>query len=164
MSATLEKPEPTEKPDSLTPLTTGAELAEARTSHLDGFKPLKTSVELAEDEVVELPEQKFPKTIKATLDILESTRAESPATPREQKLKALKLSAISKHLSDIQQVPTAKPLTNAQHTSLAGVQTNHAEEIQLEQMAQQFPIIRKAVNRIADLEKQISELTKQKTT
>ena len=130
---------------SLTPLSTSAELAAARTSHLDHFNPGKVDAESAVDGPMpyQVPaDSKFPASIKQTMKLLEEIRATPAEGKREQEIKAAQLRAVAEHLHKIQQVPTPPPLTRMQMASLSQTQTNHAKSIHLDDLARQFPEVR----------------------
>jgi len=148
---------------SLTPLSTSAELAAARTSHLTSFNPGKVDAGDAVDgdgPAVASEDLKFPKTIKATLEKLEEIRVTPADGKREQAVKDANLRAMAAHLQDIQQVPVPKPMTADQHTKLAGIQTAHAKSIHLDDLARQFPEVRALLDERDSL---LEKLTNPKT-
>ena len=148
-----------------TPLATQAELVQARTSHLDGFNP-PTAEEVTADQAAEevtLPEGfKLPKTLKATLKLLDYIQAIQPANAAEGRMKAAALRAITIHLHNIQQAPATPTISPADHAGLAASQSAHATALRLEQLARENPEVRQVLNERNALEESNAMLVKQK--
>jgi hypothetical protein len=148
---------PALKPDA--PLVTDAQLIAARTSHLSALPPnpdtkkLKLEDAGADDEPLTLSAEdtKFPKTLKAAVELRKEIQSTQAKSPRDQKLKNLRLRALNTHIFTLEQVPQPPPIIGVKHDAIANVQTDHAKAIHLETIARQFPVVRELLNSNAKL-------------
>lgn len=124
------------------------------TSHLKSVRPIES--EPKPDEVAELPEVKLPKTLKAIHEALGLARSEPDAHIRRHKVGVL-----TKHLHELSQMPDA-PALDAKKLNAA--QNRGAEEIQMEMLGRQFPVVKKWVSELKTeneaLKKELSALKK----
>ena len=159
-----ETPVETPAGDGNAPLATAAQLAAARTSHLTGFSPKQDEPNVDGDPAVELPEQKFPKTLKAAIELRREIQQDKPTSGRDQILKGLKLDALALHIQKLENIPLVKPITNAQHASLAQIQTDHALAIAFDDRRKRDRVVGLAADnyeaRIAELEEQLAGIVK----
>ena len=151
--------------DGNAPLATSAQLAAARTSHLTGFAPKLDEPNVDGDEPLELPKQKFPKTLRESIELRREFQQEKPTTARDQILKNLTLDALALHIQTLENIPVVKPISNAQHSNLAQIQTDHALAIAFDDRRKRDRVVGHAADAyeaaIAILEARIDELEKQ---
>lgn len=123
------------------------------TSHLRNVR-LPGAPGAAEDELEELPEVEAPKTLKHAHEAL--TAAHKETDPR---IRRHKVSQVTAHLHRLSQVERPAPLSVKDARNLARSQNDAAEEMLLEMIGRQYPVVKK---RIGELEAEILSLKQPK--
>lgn len=125
------------------------------TSHLKNLRLPETGAGIG-DESPELPEVKLPKTLKATHEALALAQSEPDVRIRRHKVGVL-----TKRLHELSQMPETPELDVKK---LNAAQNRSAEEIQIELLGRQFPVVKKWISELnaknEALEKELSALKK----
>lgn len=104
------------------------------------LKPTLPEAEL--DEIAQVDPVKFPKDVKKVLALLDEYRALPVTTRSEQQARQTKIDRLSQHLHEIQQGPPTPVVTSQNTSRISGAQNDMARKMLVDQLGQQWPIVR----------------------
>lgn len=122
----------------------------SETSHLR-FVTVPEESEGESADAPDFPEVKLPKTLKATHEALNAARNEPDVRVRRHKTVLL-----TNHLHALSQGTPAPAFTHDSRRAMADVQNRAAEEMQIEMLGRQFPVVKKWIDRLTAENKSLS--------